>query len=157
EVVDALARLPGDIVLLGVAGKLGPSLARMAKRASDMAGVRRRVIGVSRVLHGGEAALEAHRIETIPRGLLDEQDVARLPDAPTVLYLAGFKFGATGNEGAAWTMNCHLPGIVCQRYGDSRIVAFSTGNVYGLSPVARSGSQEGDEPNPVGEYAMSCL
>lgn len=157
EVIESLAGLPGDILLLGVSGKLGPSLARMVKRASDAAGVRRRVIGVSRFSAGGEAALQAHGIDTIRCDLLEEQDVARLPDAANVLYLAGFKFGSTGNEGATWTMNCHLPGIVCRKYRESRIVAFSTGNVYGLTPSQGSGSKEGDPPNPVGEYAMSCL
>jgi nucleoside-diphosphate-sugar epimerase len=156
-VVETLGRLPGDIMLLGVAGKMGPTLARMARRASDAAGVRRRVIGVSRFSSGGQEDLHAKGIETICCDLLDEEAVARLPDAGNVVYLAGMKFGTTGCEATTWAMNSYLPGVVCRRYRHSRIVAFSTGNVYGLTPVERGGSREEDTPAPVGEYAMSCL
>jgi nucleoside-diphosphate-sugar epimerase len=157
EVIDTLARLPGDVVVLGVAGKMGPTLARMARRASDLAGVRRSVIGVARFTAGGRDELEAHGVETVPCDLLDEAAVARLPDAENVVFMAGMKFGSTGNESATWAMNSYLPGVVCRKYRRSRIVAFSTGNVYGLAPVAGGGSREADAPNPVGEYAMSCL
>ena len=158
EVVQALGRLEGDLIVLGVAGKMGPSLARMARRASDLAGTRRRIIGVARFSSAGlEAELQRHGIETIRCDLLDEQAVQRLPDAPNVLYLAGMKFGATGQESLTWAMNTHLPAIVCRKFARSRIVAFSTGNVYGLVPAASGGSVETDSPAPVGEYAMSCL
>ena len=157
RVIETLGGLPGDIVLLGVAGKMGPTLARMAKRASDSAGVRRRVIGVSRFSAGGQEALRAHGIETISCDLLNADDVARLPDAANVLFLAGRKFGSTGDEAATWAMNGYLPGLICRKYRASRIVAFSTGNVYGLVPVQSGGSREEDPPRPVGEYAMSCL
>lgn len=153
EAAAALARHPGDLILLGVAGKMGPSLARMARRA---AGPGRRVIGVSRFAGGGEAEFHSHGVETIRCDLLDEDAVAALPDAPNVIYLAGMKFGSTGHEAATWAMNSYLPGVVCRRYRTSRIVAFSTGNVYGLAPLGR-GSREADAPAPVGEYAMSCL
>src|SRR6185295_708415 len=83
--------------------------------------------------------------------------VARLPDAANVIHMAGMKFGATGNESLTWAMNAWLPGIVCRRFAGTRIAAFSTGNVYGLTPVARGGSGESDAPEPAGEYAMSCL
>ncbi|MFO0843288.1 MAG: hypothetical protein U0797_12975 [Gemmataceae bacterium] len=155
-VVETLARLDGDVALLGVAGKMGPSLARMARRASDAAGVRRRVIGVARFSGGGEGELRAHGVETVRCDLLDEGQVRRLPDAANVVFLAGRKFGSTGNEAATWAMNSYLPGLVCHRYRSSRIVAFSTGNVYGLTPMDGPGSREGDAPRPVGEYAMSC-
>jgi nucleoside-diphosphate-sugar epimerase len=158
EVADTLRRLEGDIVVLGVAGKMGPSLARMARRASDQAGVRRRIVGVARFsLPGLEAELQRGGVETLRCDLLDEEAVRRLPDAPNVLYLAGMKFGATGQEALTWAMNTHLPAIVCRKYARSRIVAFSTGNVYGLVPRASGGSLETDSPAPVGEYAMSCL
>jgi nucleoside-diphosphate-sugar epimerase len=157
-VVETLRRIDGDIVVLGVAGKMGPTLARMAKRASDLAGTRRRVIGVARFsTPAHEAALQRHGIETIRCDLLDEAALARLPDAPNVVFMAGRKFGSTGLESLTWAMNCHLPALVCQRYDASRIVAFSTGNVYGLTRVGRGGSTETDAPRPVGEYAMSCL
>jgi nucleoside-diphosphate-sugar epimerase len=156
RVVETFARLEGDLLVLGVAGKMGPTLARMAKRASEAAGVRRRVIGVSRFSEGGDAALQAHGIETIRCDLLNEADVARLPNAANVLFLAGRKFGSTGDESTTWAINCFLPGLICRKYSGSRIVAFSTGNVYGLTKVASGGSREDDVPNPVGEYAMSC-
>jgi nucleoside-diphosphate-sugar epimerase len=157
EVVATVSRLQGDVMLLGVAGKMGPSLARMTRRASDTAGVQRRVIGVARFSAGGRDALEAHGIETIACDLLDEDALARLPDAPNVLYLAGFKFGASGQQAHLWAMNCYLPAAVCRRFRQSRMVAFSTGNVYGLTPVERGGSREEDPLEPVGEYAMSCV
>ena len=156
-VMETLARLPGDILFLGVAGKMGPSMARMARRASDLAGMKRRVIGVARFSDGSEAALQANGVETMRCDLLDEAAVARLPDAPHIIYLAGRKFGSTGDEPLTWAMNCVVPTIVCQRYRSSRIVALSTGNVYGLVDVSGCGSRETDALAPVGEYAMSCL
>ena len=157
-VVRTLSRLEGDIVLLGVGGKMGPSLARMARRASDAAGVPRRIIAVSRFSSGTlEKQLQSHNIETIRCDLLDPDQVAGLPDAPNVVFMTGMKFGSTGQESLTWAMNCHLPAIVCRKYRHSRIVAFSTGNVYGLSPVTHGGSREDDPLNPVGEYAQSCL
>lgn len=158
QVVETLRQFPGDILLLGVGGKMGPSLARMTKRASDLAGGRRRVIGVARFSdRRAEADLQGQGIETLRGDLLDEAFVASLPEAPHLIYLAGMKFGATGNESATWAMNCYLPSLICRRFPASRIVAFSTGNVYGLVPVDQGGSREQDAPRPVGEYAMSCL
>jgi nucleoside-diphosphate-sugar epimerase len=158
EVTVTMARLKGDIIVLGVGGKIGPSLARMARRASDEAGVKRRVIGVARFSQPGmREELEAWGIETIPCELLDRDGLERLPDAPNVLYLAAMKFGSTGQEAKTWAMNVYLPGTVCQKYRRSRIVAYSTGNVYALTPPARGGSVETDLPGPVGDYAMSCL
>ena len=156
--IETCARLEGDVILLGVAGKMGPTLARMIRRASEAAGVNRRVIGVSRFSSGAlEGRLQACGIETIRCDLLDEDQVAGLPDAPNVVYLPAMKFGATGNESLTWAMNAHLPSIACKRFHDSRIVAFSTGNVYGLASIDGGGSVETDKPSPVGEYAMSCL
>lgn len=157
EAIDAVASLSGDILLLGVAGKMGPSLARMTKRALDAAGKNARVLGVARFSAGGEDWLQAHGVETIRCDLLDEQQLARLPDVENIIYMTGMKFGATGNESLTWAMNAFLPGIVCRKFRRSKIVAFSTGNVYGLSAVAAGGSKESDALNPVGEYAMSCL
>ena len=158
SVVDMMQRLPGDLLILGVAGKMGPSLARMAKRASDEAGTTRRIIGVSRFRDAAaRTELEKHGVETITCDLLDERALAALPDAPNIIYMAGMKFGATGQEPLTWAMNALLPGLVCQRFPRSRIAAFSTGNIYGLVPTSGPGSRETDTPNPAGEYAQSCL
>lgn len=160
-VIDAVRAAPGDILVLGVGGKMGPSLARMARRAATLAdgsdGVRR-VVGVARFSAGDlEAQLNGWGVQTRRADLLNEEALAALPDAPNVIFMAGMKFGSSGQEALTWAMNVHLPALVAQRYAQSRIVAFSTGNVYGLSPVMMGGSREDDVPAPVGEYAMSCL
>lgn len=156
--VEAMRRADGDVIVLGVAGKMGPTLARMARRAMDAAGRPHRVIGVSRFSSPDQQrALETFGIETIRCDLLDEAELSRLPDAPHVVFMAGRKFGSTGDEPLTWAMNAHLPALVCARYRRSRIVVFSTGNVYGLTRHGRAGSREEDQPAPVGEYAMSCL
>ncbi|MBY0521888.1 MAG: NAD(P)-dependent oxidoreductase [Gemmataceae bacterium] len=156
--IAAVAALEGDILLLGVGGKMGPSLARMARRASDQAAARRRVYGVSRFSSGGlEEQLRTFGVDTIRCDLLDPEQVNRLPDAPNVIFMTGMKFGSSGQEALTWAMNAHLPSLICRKFRWSRIVAFSTGNVYGLSPVARGGSVESDPLQPVGEYAMSCV
>jgi nucleoside-diphosphate-sugar epimerase len=156
--VQALRTLEGDVVVLGVGGKMGPTLARMVKRASSLTGVARRVIGVSRFSASAlEQRLQSWGVETIRADLLDSASYANLPDAPNVVYMAGMKFGATGQEALTWAMNAHLPALMCERYRDSRIAAFSTGNVYGLSAVPHGGSSESDALNPAGEYAMSCV
>ena len=156
--IEAMRRLKGDLILLGVAGKMGPTLARMAKRASELAGVSRRVIGVSRFSSSAqEHELQQHSIETIRCDLLDENSVQKLPEIPNVIYMAGMKFGSANQESLIWAMNTNLPSIVCKKFKRSKIVAFSTGNIYGLVLIAKGGSVETDAPNPVGEYAMSCL
>lgn len=153
-----MKKIEGDIILLGVGGKMGPAMARLAREATDMAAVRRRIIGVSRFSEPQtRTALEADDIETVAADLLNEDDLASLPDAPNVLYLAGTKFGTTGKEPYTWAMNAYLPGRVAERYRKSRIVAFSTGNVYPLSSVERGGCTEDDATAPVGEYGQSCL
>ena len=156
--IEALRGANGDVLVLGVAGKMGPTLARMARRAMDAAGGSHRVIGVSRFSSPHQQqALEACGVEAIRCDLLDESALARLPDAPNVIFMAGRKFGSSGNEPLTWAMNTHLPAMVCARYASSRIVAFSTGNVYGLTRHGHGGSREDHLPAPVGEYAMSCL
>src|SRR5215218_1662694 len=156
--VADIAALDGDILILGVGGKMGPALARLAKSAIDKAGVTKKVIGVARFTEPGlQEELEQEGIETYQADLLDDQQLASLPDAENVLYLAGTKFGTTGNESLTWAMNTYLPGRVAQKYKDARIVAFSTGNVYPLTPVLSGGADENTLPEPVGEYAQSCL
>jgi len=157
-VVQTLGALDGDILILGVGGKMGPTLARMAKRASEIAKVPRRVIGVSRFSSAKLASrLQMWGVETVRCDLLDAKLLAALPDAPNIVFMAGMKFGTTGQESMTCAMNSFLPGLVSERYRHSRIAAFSTGNVYGLSPISLDGSKEQDLPSPVGEYAMSCL
>ena len=157
-VVETMRRLQGDLVVLGVGGKMGPSLARMAQRASSAAGVNRRVFGVSRFSSANlPEQLKLWGVEPVTCDLLDRAQLAKLPDARNVMFMAGMKFGSTGQEAKTWAMNAYLPGLVCERYRGSRIVAFSTGNVNGLSPVTSGGAVETDEPQPLGDYAMSCL
>lgn len=156
--ISDMRSLEGDIIMLGVAGKMGPAMARVAKQAADLSGVRRRIIGVSRFSDpAARAALEDDGVETVAADLLKEDDLASLPDAPNVIYLAGQKFGTTGRESFTWAMNAYLPGRVAERYRNSRIVAFSTGNVYPFSPVTHGGVAEDHPTGPVGEYGQSCL
>lgn len=156
--VDVFRQLEGDVLILGAAGKMGPTLSRMARRAADAAGRSRRVIAASRFSNPAEQLkLEKWGIETLRGDLLDEAFLASLPDVPNVVYMAGMKFGSTGNESLTWAMNTHLPAMVCRKFRGSRIAAFSTGNVYGLSPAVLGGSVETDPLNAVGDYAMSCV
>ncbi|MEO6364190.1 MAG: NAD-dependent epimerase/dehydratase family protein [Caldimonas sp.] len=152
--VDDLARVPGDLMILGVAGKMGPTLARLAKRAAPG----KRVIGVARFSDAGvRVALHAAGVETLACDLLDRAQVAALPEVENVVFAAGHKFGASGNPALTWAMNTHVPALVAERFAASRIVAFSTGNVYGLSRVGERGASETTPLAPVGEYAQSCL
>ncbi len=156
--VQSLSELDGDILVLGAGGKMGPTLARMASRALHAAGLKRRVLAVSRFTDSAaRSRLEAAGVQTIACDLLDEAALRALPDAPNVIYMAGMKFGTTGNEPMTWAQNAYLPGVVVRRYRGSRMVVFSSGNVYGLTPVARGGSVETDQPRPEGEYAWSVL
>ncbi|MGZ8260000.1 MAG: NAD-dependent epimerase/dehydratase family protein [Caldimonas sp.] len=152
--VDDLARVEGDLLILGVAGKMGPTLARLAKRAAP----ERRVIGVARFSDPAvREQLAAHGVETIACDLLDRRSIEALPDGSNVVFAAGHKFGASGAPALTWAMNAHVPALVAERFRTSRIVAFSTGNVYGFSPAGQGGASETTPPAPVGEYAQSCL
>lgn len=156
--MEGLRRAEGDVIVLGAAGKMGPTLARMLRRAADAARSERRVIAVSRFRDPAlRNRLADWGVETIAGDLADRRFVAELPETPNVFFLSGMKFGATGNEPLTWGMNTYVPAVIAERYAGSRIVAFSTGNVYGLTPVAGGGSREQDALAPVGEYAMSCV
>lgn len=156
--IEDMARIEGDLILLGVAGKMGPTLARLARRAWDQTGRRSRIIGVARFTDQAvRDRLESHGIDTITADLLDEQALATLPDVANVIYLAARKFGSTGNEPLTWAMNTWLPAMVARRYRNSRIVALSTGNVYPFTPSTGPGPDESTPVDPVGEYAQSCL
>lgn len=149
--IEFVSRLEGDILIIGAGGKMGPSLARLCRRAADAAVQQRRIIAVSR------QPIPESGVEAIGCDLLDRAQVARLPECRNVLYLAGRKFGSTGNPELTWATNTVVPGIVADQYRESRIVVFSTGNVYPLRDVSSGGSRETDPPAPVGEYAQSCL
>jgi len=154
----AMAVLEGDILILGVGGKMGPSLARRARRACEVAGVKKRIIGVARFsTPGTRDLLESNGVETIQADLLDPQALAALPDAANVIFMTGRKFGSTGSEHLTWAMNVFQPGTAADRFRQSRIVAFSSGNVYPLMPVLQGGATESTPPAPVGEYAISAL
>jgi nucleoside-diphosphate-sugar epimerase len=156
--IQSFRSLDGDILVLGVGGKMGPTLAIMAKRACQASGTQSRVIGVSRFSSPMlERRLQTSGVDTVRCDLLDREALANLPETANVVYMVGMKFGSTGNESLTWAMNAFLPGLVSERFANSRIVAFSTGNVYGLCPISPGGSREEDPLNPVGEYAMSCL
>ena len=158
SVVGALSTIHGDIVILGAGGKMGPSLARLAARSLRDAGHPGRVIAVARFSDGGlRAGLEADGVETVSCDLVDAAQLAALPDASNVIYMVGQKFGTSGDEARTWGVNAWLPGAVAARYAHSRVAAFSTGNVYPLSPIAGPGPSETDPTGPVGEYAMSAL
>ena len=153
-----MSRLAGDLLVLGVAGKMGPTLARLARRATRLAGKDRRVIGVSRYSDPSvRLKLESWGIEAIRADLLQREQIAALPDAANVVFMAGHKFGTSGNPSRTWAVNAYLPALVAERYSRSRIVAFSSGNVYPLSPVATPGPAEEDPVGPMGEYAQSVL
>ena len=157
--VAAMAALEGDLLVLGAGGKMGHSLSRMAVRASRAAGVAgRRVTAVSRFAsRESRDAFERDGIATIAADLLDPGALRDLPDAPNVVYLAGMKFGSSGDEPSTWAMNAFLPGLVARRFPESRIVALSTANVYPFTRPDAGGAREGDPLGPVGEYAQSCL
>lgn len=158
ELIDDMANIKGDIMLLGVGGKMGPSLARLAMNAIKEAGVSKKVYGASRFSSGGlKEELENDGVETIKVDLLNDAELQSLQDVENVIYLAGNKFGTTGNEHFTWAMNAYLPGRVCEKYRNSNIVVFSSGNVYPLTPVKMGGASEEYGPGPIGEYAQSCL
>ncbi|WP_315837186.1 NAD-dependent epimerase/dehydratase family protein [Bradyrhizobium prioriisuperbiae] len=152
--IDDLNRVDGDIMILGVAGKMGPTVAALAKAALPA----RRVIGVARFSDPPvKKWLEARGIETISCDLMDEAAIATLPKAPNIIFMAGRKFGAEGDLALTWAMNAHVPALVAQAFPKSWIVAFSTGCVYPFVPVTGGGATEDEPPNPPGEYAQSCI
>lgn len=152
--VESLARLDGDIMVLGVGGKMGPTLARLAKRAAP----KKKIIGVARFSEAAlRGKLEGHDIETIQADLLDRKAIADLPKVKNIVFMAGRKFGSTGSEALTWAMNTFMPGLVAEAFGTSRIVTFSTICVYPFVDVTSGGASEDLAPNPPGEYAQSCV
>jgi nucleoside-diphosphate-sugar epimerase len=152
--VDDLRKVDGDIMILGVAGKMGPTLAGLAKAALPD----RSIIGVARFSDANvKGWLQARGIETINCDLLDEAAIKALPKTANIVFMAGRKFGAEGDLSLTWAMNAHVPSLVAQAFAGSRIVAFSTGCVYPFVPVNGKGANEALPPDPPGEYAQSCV
>ena len=156
--VEAFSSLQGDILVLGAGGKMGPSLARLAVRASRESRRARRVIAAARFTNASlPGELQSAGVDTITSDLFDPSDVARLPDVDNIVYMVGQKFGTTGEADRTWAVNAYLPGVVASRFPKARIVAFSTGNVYPLWPVESEGPSEADPTGPIGDYALSAL
>src|SRR5437879_2343705 len=155
ELVAELKQVEGDIIILGVGGKIGPTLAQLAKRAAPS----RRVIGVASFSEAGlREQLSAHGIECIESDLLDRRQIAALPKAPNVIFMAGRKFGSSGAEDLTWAMNAHVPALVAEAFAASRIVAYSTGCVYPYVDVRNGGTTEATPmTTPPGPYANSCV
>ena len=156
--IEMFSRIEGDIMFLGVGGKIGPTLSRMARRACAKSKVEKRIYGVS--LFETEAQrqqIEKNGIETIHGDLLNNDFIKNLPKVKNVFFLAGMKFGSEENLSMTWAVNSYLPALVVENFRESAIVVFSTGCVYPLVSVESGGSLETDSPGPVGEYAQSCL
>jgi nucleoside-diphosphate-sugar epimerase len=153
-----LASLTGDLMVIGSAGKMGPTLTTLAKRALEQAGVDRKVYAVSRFSDAAaRQKLDAAGITTIAADLHDPQALADLPEAANIIYMLGTKFGTTGREYQTWATNAYLAGRVAERFPDARFTVFSSGNIYPLRPVVQGAAVEDTTPDPVGEYAQSCL
>jgi nucleoside-diphosphate-sugar epimerase len=158
ELIETVRELDGDLMILGAGGKMGPTLCMQAQQAIATGGSDKRVYAVSRFSDPGVGqTLRQAGVETIACDLMDPKALEKLPAAGNVVYMVGHKFGTTGQEESTWAINAHLPGQVIQHFAGTRMVVFSSGNVYPLSPVAHGGSTEETPPAPIGEYAQSVL
>ncbi|MFD1037559.1 NAD-dependent epimerase/dehydratase family protein [Virgibacillus byunsanensis] len=158
RLINDLKQISGDIMILGVGGKMGPSLAKLTKRAIDEAALEKKVIGVSRFSSGPlQKELESFGIKTITADLLNDKELQALPDVKNIIFMAGKKFGTMGNEHVTWGMNTYLPGRVAEKFSNSNIVVFSSGNIYPFVDITKGGCTEHTPTNPIGEYAQSCL
>jgi nucleoside-diphosphate-sugar epimerase len=156
--VQEFRELEGDILILGVGGKMGPSLAKLAVRAAQESGKERKVYGVSRFSDKQlKTDLASSGVEPIEADIMDEMALRALPSVKNVIFMVGRKFGTAGQEHLTWAMNAFLPGRVAERFRDSNIVVFSSGNIYPMLPIGSGGATEHTVPSPVGEYAQSCL
>lgn len=152
--IDDLAAIDGDIMILGVSGKMGPTIARLAKRAAP----EKRIIGVARFSDRGlKDKLQRQHIETIEADLLERHAVKDLPKVENIIFMAGRKFGSTGSEELTWAMNAYVPAVVAENFPNSKIIAYSTACVYPFVPVAGGAAKECTPVDPPGEYAMSCV
>jgi nucleoside-diphosphate-sugar epimerase len=156
--VEFMQTLSSPLVILGAGGKMGPSLAVLARRAADAADLNLEIIAVSRFSDGrARDYLEARGVRTINADLMDRHAFKSLPDTDNLLYMVGLKFGTSSNPVRTWATNTLVPAFTAERYSQSRIVALSTGNVYPLVSVEGSGSQETDPLTPMGEYSNTCV
>ncbi len=159
---DALAedikKIEGDIMVLGAGGKMGPTLCVLCKNAIKKAGIDKRVIAVSRGSDKIATQLMLDNdVEVIAMDLLDRDKLYSLPEVENVIYMAGRKFGTDGSEWQTWAMNSTLPAFVADKFKNSRIVVFSSGNIYPIVKLSDGGCKEHEKVGPIGEYAMSCL
>ena len=158
RLINDMKKIEGDIIVIGAGGKMGPSLCMLAKNAAAQAGTGAKITAVSRFTDNIAAdLLQNNGIEIISADLLEQGALDKLPDAPNVIYMAGRKFGTTGQEYLTWAMNAWLPSKVAERYKNSRVAVFSTGNIYPQSRVDSGGATEDTPADPAGEYGMSCL
>ena len=159
ELVKDLRTGSGDLVVLGAGGKMGPSLAKLARAGLDAAGRTGDVVhAVSRFPDDSlRRDLAEAGVNAIPFDLVANDDLSPLPDAAGVIHMVGAKFGAGNNPSWAWEVNAALPDRVARRYRTSRIVTLSTGNVYPFVTPGSGGATEATPPEPIGEYAQSCL
>ncbi len=156
--VRDMARLDGDIMILGAGGKVGPTLSVMARRAVERSGAPRRVIAVSRFTDPfARELLQKESVECLPADLTDAGQIAALPKVKNIIFMAGRKFGTAGSACETWEMNAAVPALVTRHFGDARYVVFSTSNVYPFSRPDSGGCDESVPPSPIGEYAISCL
>ena len=158
RLIEQIGSGTGDLIVLGAGGKMGPTIVRMAHRAFLASGRQGAVIAVSRFSDRGVyESFKTLGVQTQVGDLLDPNFLSSLPDAPDVVFMAGRKFGSTGAEHLTWAMNAYLPGLVADRYRDARVVVFSTGAVYPFTTIHSGGADEDIPPEPIGEYAQSCL
>lgn len=158
DLVQDLASLDGDVMVIGASGKMGPTLVRLAQRALDQAGGGKKAIAVARFSDASaREQLENAGVTTIAADMHDPKALAELPDAPNIVYMLGTKFGTTGREYLTWATNAGVSGKVAERFPESRFTVFSSGNIYPFRPVTQGGATEDVAPDPVGEYAQSCL
>ena len=156
--IDDITKIKGDIMVLGAGGKMGPTLCKLAVNAVKTSGVKKKIFAVSRFSNENHARdLADYGVKVIKADLLNEAELLALPDKPNIIYMAGRKFGTSEDQSLTWAMNAYLPGRVADKFKNSRIVAFSTGNVYPFVDVASGGCLESDPVGPVGIYAQSCL
>jgi nucleoside-diphosphate-sugar epimerase len=156
--IETMRTLEGDVLILGVGGKMGPTLARLIQRSTGAAKKNIRVMGAARFTDKTMPdKLRANGVEPITCDLLEPEELAKLPDVENIIFMAARKFGTTGSEHLSWAINTQLPALVAERYRNSRIVCFSSGNVYPLIPIEQGGASEETPVGPQGEYAQSVL